>query len=254
MNLSFLDQVLSRSSVRNFTNTPVELPTLTKLLECAQRAPTSGFMQSWSVLVITDPLLKEKLIQDNYCIGCVDGQNVKMLRSPSPYLIWLADLRRNKILLDKKDISTNDYVSKADFHLKAICDATIAAQTFCLAAESIGIGTCYMGTIREITWSYWNEMFGLGKHVFPLFGTAIGYPDKLNDSAKKFRTRLPQSNVVHYNQYNDVNNVADYNQIYANSKARFASFEEQLRERVGNVGRTKLEISSSLRDAGFTFE
>lgn len=254
MTLALVEKILNRSSVRSFSNVPVDSATLAKLLDCAQCAPTSGLMQSWSVLVISDPQLKEKLIHDNPCIGNVDGHNVNMLRAPSPYLVWLADLRRNKILLDRKNSTAGENFCHADFNLKAICDATIAAQTFCLAAESLNIGTCYMGTIREIPWSYWNKEFGVGKYIFPLFGTAIGYRSENGMQPKSFKSRLPQSVVVHYDQYRDVNSIDEYNQLHLKSGSRFSSFEGRLHERANNLSRTKLDISTSLKDAGFTFK
>lgn len=245
---SFIDGILGRKSVRDFNNKPVDQDTLSLLLSCAQSAPTSGRLQSWSVLVINDVEKKKRLVEQNPCIGNIDGQNVNMVLNASPYLVWIADLHRNKTLLDKSHYSTEN-IKQADLNLKAICDATIAAQTFCLAAESLGIGTCYMGTIREIPFDFWNTHYNVPEHCFPLFGTAIGYPANQNFISKF--TRLPQDTMVHYNSYSDVNNVDAYNKVL---RSRFNNFEELIAERVCRPSYTKKEISTSLKKAGFTFE
>jgi nitroreductase len=246
----FIDGILRRRSVREFNKVAVDDGTLKLLLAAAQSAPSSGRLQSWSVLVINDPDKKKHLVESNPCIGNIDGQNVNMVLNASPYLVWIADLHRNKTLLDSSNYSTSN-IKQADLNLKAICDATIAAQTFCLAAESLGIGTCYMGTIREIPFEFWNTHYNVPEHCFPLFGTAIGYNQP--QANKKF-PRLPQDVLVHYNQYSNVNNVTGYNRTAFGLGSRFGRFEDLIAERVCRPSYTKEEIATSLKKAGFTFE
>ena len=57
----------------------------------------------------------------------------------------------------------------------ACCDALIAAQTAVIAAESLGIGTCYIGDIME-NYEEHEELFGLPKYVFPIRLICFGYP------------------------------------------------------------------------------
>jgi hypothetical protein len=76
-------------------------------------------------------------------------------------------------------------------------DATIAAQTICLAAESVGLGICYMGT----TWYSADsliEILDLPKWVFPVTTVVLGYPAE--DPA--VRDRLPLDLLVHQETYN----------------------------------------------------
>lgn len=244
----FINGILGRRSIREFNDVAIDDGTLKLLLAAAQSAPTSGRLQSWSVLVINDPVKKKHLVESNPCIGNIDGQNVNMVLNASPYLVWIADLNRNKTLLDKDHYSSTN-IKQADLNLKAICDATIAAQTFCLAAESLGIGTCYMGTIREVPFEFWNTHYNIPEHCFPLFGTAIGYPANQNFINKV--TRLGQDTMVHYNSYSNVNNVDAYNKVL---RTRFNNFEELIAERVCRPSWTKEEIATSLKKAGFTFE
>ena len=57
----------------------------------------------------------------------------------------------------------------------ACCDALIAAQTAVVAAESLGIGSCYIGDIME-NYEIHRELFGLPQYVFPICLLCFGYP------------------------------------------------------------------------------
>ena len=80
--------------------------------------------------------------------------------------------------------------------LTGTVDAIIAAQTISLAAESAGLGICYLGT----TWWAANEIikyFDLPKGVFPVTALVVGYPAE--DPA--LRDRLPLEVMVHKEKY-----------------------------------------------------
>lgn len=255
MDLAFIDKILNRQSIRFFSDKVVDRATLDILLNCARAAPTSGMAQSWSVLVISDPELKRNLIENNRCIGNRDGMNVTMIKKSSYLLIWLADQHRNKIILENSNYTLPpNEMHSANLNLKSICDATIAAQTFCLAAESIGLGTCYMGTMREVPIDYWKTNFGLPDYVFPIFGTVIGYPNIASSLYKPNRERLPLDITVHHNRYTIVNNVNEYNKTFIKNKSRFSSFEELLENRLCEKSQGKQGVADSLKKAGFKFE
>jgi hypothetical protein len=77
-------------------------------------------------------------------------------------------------------------------------DALIAAQTFCIAAESVGLGICYLGTTtynaREII-----DTLKLPRLVVPVTTITVGYPDGISEKTD----RLPLSAVVHHETYTD---------------------------------------------------
>ena len=80
-------------------------------------------------------------------------------------------------------------------------DAMIFAQTFAVAAESAGLGICYLGTTTynagEII-----EVLNLPKLVVPITTITLGYPEKMPE----LTDRLPLEAVVHYEKYNDFSN------------------------------------------------
>jgi hypothetical protein len=65
-------------------------------------------------------------------------------------------------------------------------------------AESLGLGTVFVGAIRNRPLDGAAEL-GLPPNVFPVFGLTVGHPDRLDDAAVK--PRLPQQAVLHHETY-----------------------------------------------------
>lgn len=80
----------------------------------------------------------------------------------------------------------------------AAIDASLAAQNAAIAAESLGLGTVYIGALRNQPEQVAAEL-GLPKHIFAVFGLCVGYPDSEKPAAIK--PRLPQFAVLHREQY-----------------------------------------------------
>ena len=80
----------------------------------------------------------------------------------------------------------------------AMIDAALAAQNATVAAESLGLGTCYLGALRNKPQEV-AEALGLPAQCFPVFGLSIGWPDPARPS--EIRPRLPQSVVLHHERY-----------------------------------------------------
>lgn len=78
----------------------------------------------------------------------------------------------------------------------SVIDAALAAQNMSIAAESMGLGICYIGGIRNNL----NEVSGLletPEYVLPLFGLVVGHPANLSDK----KPRLPLDHIYHENAY-----------------------------------------------------
>ena len=81
--------------------------------------------------------------------------------------------------------------------LVAATDAAIAAQSAALAAESLGLGICYIGSIRNRTQDV-IDLLKLPRLVFPVTGMTVGWPAK----PAAIRPRLSTSAVLHWDRYN----------------------------------------------------
>lgn len=180
---------LAHRSVRRFLSEPVSDDQLTAIVAAAQSAPTSSNLQAWSVVAVRDPARKARL-------AALATGNVFIEQAPL-FLVWLADLGRARRLAERAELPLDgaDYV---EVTLLAALDATLAAQNAIVAAESLGLGTCPVGAMRNRPEEVAAEL-GLPPHTFAVFGLAVGVPDPSERAGVK--PRLPQSAVLHHETY-----------------------------------------------------
>lgn len=193
-----LDVIQKRRSIRSYNKKSISENEKNKIIKAAMRSPTAGNMMLYSILEIDEQDIKEKLVK-----SC-DNQPF-IARSPF-VLLFLADYQRwmdyftacnVKSIPGIKNI-TNRTPQEGDLML-ACCDALIAAQTAVIAAESIGIGSCYIGDIME-NFEFHKELFDLPKYTFPVTMLCFGYPTK-KALERKYTDRLDQKYVHFNNKY-----------------------------------------------------
>ncbi|MEA1675236.1 NADPH-dependent oxidoreductase [Nitrospirillum sp. BR 11163] len=184
-----LTGLLSHKSVRAYRPDPLPQGTLETLVAAAQSAPTSSNLQAWSVVAVTDPERKSRF--------AAWAANQAHIEQAPLFLVWLADLSRLDTLAKTKvgEAAGLDYLETL---IVAITDATLAAQNAVVAAESLGLGTVYIGAIRNETEAVAREL-NLPPKVLPLFGLCVGYADPARPTGVK--PRLPQSVVLHHERY-----------------------------------------------------
>jgi nitroreductase len=189
---SLVAKILSHRSVRTFSSAPLPELTLETLVAAAQSAATSSNLQLWSVVAVDD---RERRL----ALAEVAGGQGHVERSPL-FLVWLADLHRTARLADAQGAG-KDALAYIDSFLTAAVDATLAAQNAVLAAESLGLGTVYIGALRNRPTKV-AEILELPPQTFALFGTCIGWPEV--GVAGAIRPRLPQEVVLHRNTYRPI--------------------------------------------------
>lgn len=265
----FIEQVLGRFTVRSFKDQPLADGQLDLLIAAAQSASTSGMLQTWSVIALTDKESKARLINSPRTLnamGSVDSYNMIALNESSVFLIWLADLHRVDSILRAHAVERNIdadlllQTSRAEFHLKAIIDATIAAQTFSLAAESQGLGIMYCGAVRQFPAEHFKDNFNIPHLTFPIFGMAVGHPNDFIKRVKPIRPRLPTDIVLHhgsYNTFDDMSRLDTYNEIHKHRNGSPVlynkDFVDRLVERM-SVTYDKKDVAASLVQMGFDFK
>ena len=258
----YIESQLSMSTVRDFKTQPLDAGTLEVLLAVAQSASTSGMLQTYSVLALTTAEDKEKLFSTRLAreaIGAVDSYNVGVIKTAPVFLIWIADLSRIDFLLHEihKTTPFNSEIlkqtSRAEYHLKAIIDATIAAQAFASAAESMKLGIMYCGAIRQIPVELFEKEFGFPKLTFPIFGMAVGHP-VWPVHQRKVKPRIQTKVLLHNGKYEPTkfDEFIEYDKVYFDGNNNY-SYSTRLVERMA-VSWTKTNVSSSLRQMGFNFD
>jgi nitroreductase len=182
-------QLLSHRSVRSFAPLPLEEGTLEALIVAAQSAATSSNLQAWSVVAVEDPGRKARLSE-------LAGRQKQMMDAPL-LLVWLADLSRLAALGAERGQQT-DALDYLEMLFVAVIDATLAAQNATVAAESLGLGTVYIGALRNHPEVVAAEL-ALPPRVLPVFGLCIGHPDPTVVTGVK--PRLLPSAVLHHETY-----------------------------------------------------
>lgn len=249
--LPVLDAMLSHRSVRHFVRDALPEHTLEALVAAAQSAPTSSNLQTWSVVAVESQERREALA------NLVGPQ--KHLAVAPLVLVFLADLSRIERLgqAQGRDPVGLHYL---DTFLMGVIDAALAAQNAVVAAEAMGLGTVYVGGMRNQPEEV-AKVLGTPPNVFPVFGLVVGRPDPAKPAAIK--PRLPQSAVLHREQYqvpaDQSQEIGDYNealrQFMRTHGMREVDWSAQVVERLGSpealTGRHRLY--EALRNAGFRY-
>lgn len=184
-----IETLLSHRSVRSYLPQPVPAKALELAIAAAQSAPTSSNLQAWSVVAVEDKARKSR-------INAIAGQQRQIDQAPL-LLVWLADLSRLRRVAEGQG-STSDGLDFLEAFLLAIIDAALAAQNALTALESLGLGGCYIGALRNDPDIVAREL-ELPDLAFPVFGLTVGYPDPAIKTDVK--PRLPQSTVLHRERY-----------------------------------------------------
>jgi len=186
MSNATLDLISRHGSVRKYRPDPVPVETIEAIVAAAQRTSTSSNMQAYSVVAVTDAAKRARLAE-------LCGNQEHIAQAPV-FLAWCADLARLDRACELRGYSqVTGYVEN---FLIAALDAVIAAQTAALAAESLGLGICYIGSIRNNTQAV-IELLELPRLVFPVTGMTLGWPA----AEPPMRPRLGLSAVLHWEQY-----------------------------------------------------
>lgn len=186
-----LRQLAARKSVRVYTGEPVTAEEKQAILQAAFDAPTAGCQQFYTIIDVTDQALKERLA--DLC----DHQ--PFIAAAPLVLVFLADCRRWNQCYRAAGLSPRE-PGPGDL-LLAVADAVIAAQNAVTAAESLGIGSCYIGDVLENAEAM-RRALDLPAHVVPAAMLIFGRPTPQQKTRPKPR-RFAAGAVVCENTYKD---------------------------------------------------
>ncbi|KAF4459194.1 nitroreductase [Fusarium albosuccineum] len=176
-----ISSLLEHVSVRHFLRDE-HLPdgTLSTLMAAAQSASTGSMLQSGSVVAVIDLDRKSRV-----AMLCGDQDFV---RQAPLFLLFCADLGR------LADASERHGYPGEGAGLERIDLFIMAAQNAAIAAESLGLGMCYVGGARNNARDL-ADFLNLPRRVVGLFGMAVGKADPAYMNSRK--PRLPMNEVVH---------------------------------------------------------
>lgn len=202
--IKFSDILLDRRTIRKYSSEPVDDKLLNELLLMGCRASTTGNMQVYSIVITRDEQKKKELAPFHF--------NQKMITEAPVILTFCADFNRfNRwCLLRKAEPGYDNFLS---FMTGAI-DALLVAQTVCIAAESKGLGICYIGTTTYNAHKI-IDLLKLPKGVVPVTTVTVGWPSEKPEQVD----RLPLEAVIHKETYKDYSNM-DIEKYYNEKEER----------------------------------
>ncbi|MEN8229458.1 MAG: nitroreductase family protein [Bacteroidota bacterium] len=207
------DTLLNHRTIRKYKPDPIPEAILEYILEAGTRASTTGNMQVYSIIITTEPAIKEELGPCHF--------NQPMVQEAPVVLTFCADFNRfNKwCKLRKAEPGYDNFLS----FMTAAIDAILVAQNVCVAAEDAGLGICYLGTTTYMAEKI-IEVLDLPMGVVPVTTVTVGYPDE----SPELTDRLPLEAVVHHEKYRDYSD-SDIDKNYQ-KKELITTYQEFVKE------------------------
>ncbi|MGO3732876.1 MAG: NADPH-dependent oxidoreductase [Vagococcus sp.] len=245
MNETIIQQ-LNHRSIRKFTGQEISSDILDVLVDVARQTATSNFMQSYSIVSIKSPEKKKKLA--DICQQPYVGE-------ASDIFIFIADQYRNKTIAEENNQETS-VLQNMDRFMIAFTDAILTSQNVNIAAESLGLGTVFLGSILNDSRAI-IDLLDLPAMTFPILGLAMGYPDQ----HPELKPRLPKELMFFEDTYNTeplhCNELKEYDSIVSeyydlrDTNKKVDSFTKQITDGMNRKPEKRLAILSEIKKQGF---
>jgi nitroreductase len=188
MKVDVLETIRNRASVRSFTSEPLTRHEIDVLMDAALRAPSSGNLLHYSVVKVTDQTVKDTL--HDICF------KQPFIKAAPLVLVFNADQNRNQKWIEQ--YGGHFHFDGPAYLGKGICDALIASENVVLAAEGLGLGSVYVGTVlnraRDV-----RRALNYPQYVVPVVLLAVGHPK----AHPGLTPRIPLRAICHEQGYQD---------------------------------------------------
>lgn len=182
---------LAHRSVRDFASDPIDEETISALIGAAQSAASSSNLFAYSIVSVQDPASRKAL-------RAITGDQ-RHVEECAWFFAFVLDLHRLGRVAELAGMDP-DGLDTAEMYTVAAVDTALAAERMVSAAESLGLGICYIGSLRNDPPAV-AELLGLPDRAFGLFGLCIGVPAE--DADARIKPRLGPEVVWHRERYSD---------------------------------------------------
>ena len=193
-----MKNLLTRTSIRKYSDKPVEEALLDLLMNEAARTQTMGNLQLYSVVVTRSDEMKRKLAPAHF--------NQPMVTEAPVVLTICADFHRTSVWARQRKAvpGYNNFLS----FVNGAIDALLYTQTLCNLMDEEGLGYCYLGTTVYMP-QIIIDTLNLPQQVVPLATLTVGWPAEKPQQTD----RLPLDSFVHQETYHDYT-ADDINRYY----------------------------------------
>jgi nitroreductase len=207
--VEFSEVVKRRKMVRAFTSEPLAPGVSDRLLRAANRAPSAGFSQGYSFLVLEgseqSAPLWEVLDQDAASSDATDAaQAMAAAMSHAPLVI--VPLACKDVYLDRYARPDKGWTDRDESHWPVpywYIDTGFTALLILLTAVDEGLGAAFFG-IQPESIPEFRRRFGVPEQWMPIGAIAVGHPDPAGDtgpSSARSIARKGLDELVHHGQW-----------------------------------------------------
>lgn len=203
-----IELMKKHTSVRNFADTSLTDEVKEQLIIAAHAGASSNFVQATSIIDVTDPSIRGQLAEIS--------KSAAYVKQSGAFFVFVADLYRQSQILQQQGLDLAG-IKNMEALTVAIVDTAIAGENLAVAAESLDLGICYIGGIRNDLTTV-RDLLNLPKFTVPLFGITVGKPTRKN----AVKPRMPLHNNTFKNGYDRqaAQDLSEYQKItqayYAN--------------------------------------
>lgn len=243
-----IEAQLRHRTIRAFTEEPLGEDIVATLLDVARHAASSSFYQQMTILRIKDSTIRQIVYK-------ASGQPY-VGGSLGELFVFVVDLSRNARIRQERGLSLEP-LARTTLFLQGAEDVLLAAQNMVVAAESLGLGTCLLGSIGGDPASL-IEALALPRYTYPLVGLLVGHPNQ----EPQMKPRLPRQITTAIDTYPDFDApeyrraMAEYDrtiQTYYDLREggkRQDSFTDQISIKPGNGRPEKVDLRAILNSQG----
>ena len=176
--------IMSRKSVRSFTDQPIPAEYMETMLKAAMAAPTGSNIQPWHFVVLTDKSQYEKVFENNF--------NMRIFNSAAAVVVFCADTTVTRPPRNNPD---GEPVTRPSGTWRD--DLGACTENFLLAAESLGLGAVWTaGYPYSDRYASMKRELGIPDPILPYCAVAVGYPAGDEQPKDKWK---PEK--IHYNKW-----------------------------------------------------
>ncbi|MBD3312863.1 hypothetical protein GF345_00315 [Candidatus Woesearchaeota archaeon] len=151
-----LETAKKRRSIRKYLDIPVEWDKVVQILDAGRYAPAAGNLQSWKIVVVTDPGQKRQLAE-----ACLKQY-------------WIEEASIILVICAKEERMVSYYGERGRQYL--IQGVAAMAENMLLTATDLGVGSCWVGAFDEEKVA---EAVGCPSRARPHMLITLGYSDEV---------------------------------------------------------------------------
>lgn len=237
---------LEHRTIREFTDEPVSEELIEQLVQVARHTATSNGLQASSIIRVTDPSIKKELA--DIC------KQEYVARMPEIWIFIVDQYRNGQIA--KENNCQEESIGDMDRFFQGFTDACLTAQNVENAAESLGLGTVYLGSILNDP-ARTIELLKLPKLTFPAVGLGFGKPNQEPQLKPRMdmKLRMFENSYTTYDNYMDL--IKDYDEIMEtyydlrDINNRVDRFSKQVVTKLQNVNPVRQKLVNNIVNQGF---